>query len=72
MPTGGRRSKPSPRFFEIGGRWFRGLPGRGAGVNTGVPLLARHLGWLAFRFRNMYSRIPCTFVSCVFPAASEP
>ena len=37
MPAGGRRSKPSPRFFTIGGTWFRGPPGRGAGVNTGVP-----------------------------------
>ena len=24
VPAGGRRSKPSPRFFAIGGAWFRG------------------------------------------------
>ena len=33
----GRRSKPSPRFFTVGGTRFRGPLGRGAGVNTGVP-----------------------------------
>ena len=34
MPAGGRRSKPSPRFFTIDGTRLRGPPGRGAGVNT--------------------------------------
>ena len=49
MPAGGRRSKPSPRFFTIDGTRFRGPAGRGAGVNTGVPLPAAPSRWLAFR-----------------------
>ena len=32
---GGRRSKPSPRFFPFGGTRFRGPRGRGAGPPTG-------------------------------------
>ena len=49
MPAGGRRSKPSLRFFTIGGTQFRGPPGLGAGVNTGGPLPERHRGWGAIR-----------------------
>ena len=43
-PGGG--SKPSPRFFTIGGTRFRGPLGRGAGVNTGVSWPAVSWSWL--------------------------
>ncbi len=37
VPTGGRRSKPSPRFFAVGDARSRCASRSGAGVNTGVP-----------------------------------
>ena len=46
MPAGGRRFKPSPRFFTIGGTRFRGPAGRGAGLKTGGPYPSRRSGLL--------------------------
>ena len=37
VPAGGRRSKPSPRFFAVGGTRFRRATRDGAGLKTGVP-----------------------------------
>ena len=39
MPTRGRRSKPSPRFFAVGDARSRCASRRGAGLKTGVPSL---------------------------------
>ena len=42
VPTGGRRSKPSSRFFAVGVTPSRPAARDGAGVNIGVPWPARH------------------------------
>ena len=49
VPTGGRRSKPSPRFFSLSGTRFRTPAGSGAGVNTGGPCPAEPLRGSAMR-----------------------
>ena len=38
VPTGGRRSKPSPRFLSVGATRSRCAARSGAGLKTGVPI----------------------------------
>ena len=47
VPTGDRRSQPSPRFFSLGGTRSRCAPRSGAGLKTGVPSRRRCLSWPA-------------------------
>ena len=56
VPAGGRRSKPSPRFFAIGGTPFRGPAGRGAGLKTGVPARTAPSGWLEYPWDLLFHR----------------
>ena len=48
-PTGGRRSKPSPRFFAVGGTVVRPATRGYAGLKTGVPFPAAPSNPAAFR-----------------------
>ena len=49
VPTGGRRSKPSPRFFAVGGTVVRPATRGYAGLKTGVPFPAAPSNPAAFR-----------------------
>ena len=51
VPTGGRRSKPSPRFSSAGGTRSRCALRSGAGLKTGVPSRRRGLSWPAVTYR---------------------
>ena len=65
VPTGGRRSKPSPRFLSVGGTPFRSPPASGAGPHrenwpaVGVPSRPRASSQSAVRrFARLRRAVP--------------
>ena len=63
VPTGGRRSKPSPRFSFLGDVWFRGPPGRGADRRSAfqaVPAILLPQRCAVSWFRGLRCVIPLT------------
>ena len=63
VPTGGRRSKPSPRFFLLGDVRFRGPPGRGADRRSAfqaVPAILLPQRCAVSWFRGLRGVIPFT------------